>query len=373
VAWTSRNARISQIAVVIGNPLRFLWLQRFRRVCPGFLSTVSHLLPNFSRFSSFKVDFKLIRRLFITATPRPCSGHRAFSMGRRKNKKKSHWSAYDPTDASADATEGGASGGPAFFHYHPGSSGTNQSWWFNTFGKQQDPPLEGEEDPATSTSSENKNEVRNEFPLEPKSYDPKYREYRPPSRSPLPVSRPQPPRSRTATPPPPQGPSLEYIATSDDPSHLLTHPTSSRKLLVLDLNGTLLHRSPHASKNAPRYAIPGQEGFQPRLRSVHPRPYLPSFKSYIFHPSNKEWLDVMVWSSAQPHSVHDMVDKCFHEEQYHFVAVWARDTLGLPPHLYSTTIPPITCTAVDTQYPSANLFFFLACRDSPSKVAKSRR
>jgi len=246
----------------------------------------------------------------------------------------------------------------------------NQSWWFNTFGKQQDPLLEGEEDPATSTSSENKNEVWNEFPLEPKSYDSKYREYRPPPRSPSPPSLPRPPRSRTATPPPPQGPSSEYIATSDDPSRLLTDPTSSKKLLVLDLNGTLLHRSPRSNKNAPRYPIPGQEGFQPRLRSVHPRPYLPPFKSYIFHPSNKEWLDVMVWSSAQPHSVNDMVDKCFHDERHHFVAVWARDTLGLPQHLYSTAIPPITHTTVDTQYTFTNFTFVPGMSQFPFKARK---
>ena len=291
-------------------------------------------------------------------------------MGRRKNKKKSHWSAYNPTDTSADATEGGTPGGPAFFHYHPGSSGMNQSWWFNTFGKQQDPLLEGEEDLATSTSSENKNEVWNEFPLEPRSYDSKYREYRPPPRSPSPPSLPRPPHSRTATPPPPQGPSSEYIATSDDPSHLLTDPTSSRKLLVLDLNGTLLYRSSHPSKNAPRYPIPGQGGFQPRLRSVHPRPYLPSFKSYIFHPSNKGWLDVMVWSSAQPHSVNDMVDKCFHDQRHHFVAVWARDTLGLPQHLYSTAIPPITHTTVDTQYTFTNFISVPRISKFPLKARK---
>ena len=318
-------------------------------------------------YRPFQLDFKLIRRLFITTGPRPSSGHRAFSMGRRKNKKKSHWSAYNPTDTSSDAPEGGAPGGPAFFHYHPGSSGINQSWWFNTFGKQQEFLLEGEEDPATSTSSENKNEVRTEFPLEPKSYDPKYREYRPPPRSPSPLSCPQHPNSRNVTPPLHQGPSLEYIATSDDPSNLLIDPTSSRKLLVLDLNGTLLHRSPHPSKNAPRYSIPGQEGFQPRLRSVHPRPYLPSFKSYIFHPSNKEWLDVMVWSSAQPHSVHDMVDKCFHDEKHHFTAIWARDTLGLPQHLYSTAIPSITYTIVDTQYTSADSTLFLEYHNSPKR------
>lgn len=283
-------------------------------------------------------------------------------MGRRKNKKKSRWSAYDPTDTSADATEDHSPGGPAFFHYHPGSSGMNQSWWFNTFGKQQDPRPEAEEDPSASTSSEAKN---NEFPLEPKSYDPTYREYEPPS----PASR---ARSRTATPPPSRGPSLEYVAASDDPSHPLTDPASSRKLLVLDLNGTLLHRSPRASKGGPRYPTPAQGGFRPRLRSVHPRPYLPSFKSYIFHPSTKEWLDVMVWSSAQPHSVDDMVNKCFHDERHHFVAVWARDTLGLPQHLYSTGIPPITYTTIDARYISADLFLLPACHNSAPKLAKSR-
>ena len=290
-------------------------------------------------------------------------------MGRRKNKKKSHWSAYNPTDTSPDAIEDGAPGGPAFFHYHPGSSGVNQSWWFHTFGDRQDSLLE--EDPTTSTSSETKTEARNEFPPGPKTYDPKYRQYRPPQRSPSPPSL---ARSRTATPPPPRGPSLEYIETSDHPSRLLTDPTSSRKLLVLDLNGTLLHRSPHASKSGQRYPIiPGQEGFQPRLRPVHPRPYMPSFKSYIFHPSTKEWLDVMVWSSAQPHSVRDMVNKCFHDEKDHFVAVWARDTLGLPQHLYSTIIPPITHTIVDAQCTSVDLFLFLPYHNYPSKHAKSRR
>lgn len=287
-------------------------------------------------------------------------------MGRRKSKKKSNWSAYNPTDTPADVAQGGATGGLAFFHYHPGSSGINQSWWFNTFGKQQDPLLEVK-DPSASTSPETKSEARSGSPLQSKIYDPEYREYQPPPRSSSPTSR---PRSSAATPPLPQGPSSEYIAISNNPSHLLADPASSRKLLVLDLNGTLLHRSPRSGKNAPRYPTPGQEGFQPRLRSVHPRPYLPSFKSYLFHPSTKEWLDVMVWSSAQPHSVNDMVNKCFHDEKRHFVAVWARDTLGLPQHLYSTAIPSITYTTVDTQYMSADLFSFLAYHNPPPLKAR---
>ena len=69
----------------------------------------------------------------------------------------------------------------------------------------------------------------------------------------------------------------------------------------------------------------------------------------------KVWLDVMVWSGAQPHIVGDMVEKCFgaadeahsragikgdgqiegdaaangQKESDDLVAIWARDTLGL--------------------------------------------
>ncbi|KAF9782504.1 hypothetical protein BJ322DRAFT_1009786 [Thelephora terrestris] len=225
----------------------------------------------------------------------------------------------------------------------------NQSWWFNTFGKQQEPRPKAEEALFASTSSDAKNDVRNEFPLEPKSYDSDYREYQPSQRPPFPASR---ARSRTATPPPLRGPSSEYVAASDGPSDSLDDPSSSRKLLVLDLNGTLLHRSPRAIKGGSRYPMPGQQGFRPRLRSVHSRPYMPSFKSYIFHPSTKGWLDVMVWSSAQPHSVDDMVDKCFYDEKHHFVAVWARDTLGLPQHLYNRKVQ----TLKDLNIPWSKLF-----------------
>ena len=75
----------------------------------------------------------------------------------------------------------------------------------------------------------------------------------------------------------------------------------------------------------------------------------------------------MVWSSAQPHSVNDMADKCFRDEKHHFAAIWARDTLGLPQHLYSTAIPSITRVVVDTQYTSAALTLFLECYDSPQR------
>ncbi|MCQ8780244.1 hypothetical protein NQU49_26975, partial [Escherichia coli] len=71
-------------------------------------------------------------------------------------------------------------------------------------------------------------------------------------------------------------------------------------------------------------------------------PYAPAFRAYLFAPATREWLDVMVWSSAQPHSVRGMVERVFGEDVYaeatgdvrggerpRLLAIWARDTLGL--------------------------------------------
>ncbi|KAF9231376.1 hypothetical protein BU15DRAFT_68384 [Melanogaster broomeanus] len=46
-------------------------------------------------------------------------------------------------------------------------------------------------------------------------------------------------------------------------------------------------------------------------------------------PYNHAWLDTMVWSSAQPHSVEDMVNKVFGSYQDDLRAVWSRRSLGL--------------------------------------------
>ena len=117
-----------------------------------------------------------------------------------------------------------------------------------------------------------------------------------------------------------------YLSSSRIPSSIITDPTSHRKLLVLDLNGTLIHR--------PKLR-PGQKHSTANLRPAHPRPYMPSLCRYIDHPKTKSWLDVMVWSSAQPHSVEDMVKKAFSGlSEEHFLAVWARDTFGLTPEKY---------------------------------------
>lgn len=59
----------------------------------------------------------------------------------------------------------------------------------------------------------------------------------------------------------------------------------------------------------------------------------------MFHDRNREWLDVMVWSSAQPHSVDDMVQKAFGEDgQQLLKAVWARDKMGLGADAYCESI-----------------------------------
>lgn len=126
----------------------------------------------------------------------------------------------------------------------------------------------------------------------------------------------------------------------------------------------------------------------PRLRTAHPRPYLPSFRGYLFAPETQAWLDVMIWSSAQPHSVQGMVERVFGAEAYaegmannslgnaaigvvkgavgedvssavmdgtaqdqdvesmdekegsrpRLVAIWARDTLGLSDSHYCTSL-----------------------------------
>lgn len=117
----------------------------------------------------------------------------------------------------------------------------------------------------------------------------------------------------------PLQPSMAYLAIASSVSVRAEHPHLTRKLLVLDLNGTLLLRP------KPRNDI---------RRPIHPRPYMPSFCSYIFHDAVKPWLDTMVWSSAQPHSVDEMVAKCFGSRRDQLKAIWARDTLGLDKNDY---------------------------------------
>lgn len=150
---------------------------------------------------------------------------------------------------------------------------------------------------------------------------------RTPDTAPLPA--PQQTKSPTPPPPPPAEQNPAYMALSLEPSHIIDDPRASRKLLILDLNGTLLIRSQH-KQQATRHT-----GQTPRLRAVQPRPYIPAFQAYLFAPETQEWLDTMVWSSAQPHSVADMVDKVFGDSKSKLVAVWDRESLGLSKLDYS--------------------------------------
>ncbi|CAL1701720.1 unnamed protein product [Somion occarium] len=178
---------------------------------------------------------------------------------------------------------------------------------------------------------------------------------------------------RPVTPPPSQKPSKEYLSiASQPPSTFSDSDPLPRKLLILDLNGTLLHRSSatppnrHKQRTTPWTDDRPRDSsgrVLPRLRPVHPRPYMPSFRNYLFAPETKKWLDAMIWSSAQPHSVNDMVDKTFGDTKDELLTIWARDTLGLSDEHYARKVQ----TFKDLTKPWAGLPSLL----SPSELRRS--
>ncbi|KAL1674562.1 hypothetical protein EV122DRAFT_220332 [Schizophyllum commune] len=101
-----------------------------------------------------------------------------------------------------------------------------------------------------------------------------------------------------------------------------------KKLVVLDLNGTLVVRSKFEGSKGPR----GRGGYvtPPAPRVVYSRPYLRTFRKFLTHPSTRGWLDSMVWSSAQPKSIESMVAHAFPgDARRALTAVWTRDDMGL--------------------------------------------
>ncbi|RXK41456.1 hypothetical protein M231_01363 [Tremella mesenterica] len=159
----------------------------------------------------------------------------------------------------------------------------------------------------------------------------------------------QSPRRHWSSTPPPFNPELpppDYLELSSKAA--LKKSFVIPKVLVLDLNGALVYRTPTNRKKG------------------HPRPYLSNFLSYLFEPDPipddtehdgdgllpvRPW-EVFVWSSAQPHNVRGMVTEAFgkkwsrgvwgwdleggKEQERRFVAgegrlldVWARDKMGL--------------------------------------------
>ncbi|KAJ3800177.1 hypothetical protein GGU11DRAFT_662020, partial [Lentinula aff. detonsa] len=172
-------------------------------------------------------------------------------------------------------------------------------------------------------------------------------------------------------------PNSAYLHLSEQSSVRLTDPTERRKLLILDLNGTLLYREPRFREGRDPYVTN-----EPRqLRPTHPRPYIPSFKAFLFHPATRKWLDTMVWSSAQYANVKDMVGRCFGEEQKEgLVAIWDRKFLGLNELQYrnkfQTTknlakpwaLLPLSTLSGPTKLLTHSAFSTLLLDDSPLKA-----
>ncbi|KAJ2822287.1 hypothetical protein IWW50_004273, partial [Coemansia erecta] len=80
--------------------------------------------------------------------------------------------------------------------------------------------------------------------------------------------------------------------------------STHKEMIVLDLNGTLVWRGPRK---------------QDRSRSGYGRPYLAEFLRFAL-----DNFAVMVWSSAQPGSVSDMMNKLLSPYCKEFVRVWDR-------------------------------------------------
>ena len=115
---------------------------------------------------------------------------------------------------------------------------------------------------------------------------------------------------------PPASPTPSYLSLCLQPLKADSVSTS-RKLLILDLNGTLVWRTKR--NHGPN-------------RRINPRPYMKSFTSYV--TSDRSGLDTMIWSSAMPENVQKMAEECFGERLASLKTIWARDTLGLSPNQY---------------------------------------
>ena len=86
-------------------------------------------------------------------------------------------------------------------------------------------------------------------------------------------------------------------------------------LVVLDLNGTLLHRKNRGS-------------------SFVGRPRVNEFLHYLFSHHS-----VMVWSSARPDNVQGMCEKLLLKPQKEqLIGIWARDQLRLPADAYNQKV-----------------------------------
>ena len=108
-------------------------------------------------------------------------------------------------------------------------------------------------------------------------------------------------------------PTSTYLNNAHAIPNIIHSP--QRLLLVLDLNGTLLHRS-RASQN------------------YIPRPCLHEFLQYAFANHS-----LLVWSSAQPFNVKGICARLFSQDQREMLlGEWGRDTLGLTSTQYKERV-----------------------------------
>lgn len=128
--------------------------------------------------------------------------------------------------------------------------------------------------------------------------------------------------------------SLRYLSTVNHKISALPPRPAAKKLLVLDLNGTLLYRD---RSKAPMLHTRGSARTFGSFVTF-PRPYLPAFLEYLSHNITRGWLESMIWSSAQPQSIRRMLRDAFIEREA-FRAVWTRDDLKLPRDHYSVSQP----------------------------------
>lgn len=120
------------------------------------------------------------------------------------------------------------------------------------------------------------------------------------------------PRKRESTPPVDiPSPTADYMKQSSPPA--VSSPTPRPLLIILDLNGTLVHRK--HKKLPPSFASrAGLDHFLDVLT-----------KKYA----------VMIWSSSQPATVEALCARIFTKQQKrNLVALWGRDRFGLTPIQY---------------------------------------
>ncbi|KAM0343296.1 hypothetical protein ACHAPU_008746 [Fusarium lateritium] len=110
-------------------------------------------------------------------------------------------------------------------------------------------------------------------------------------------------------------PTAQYLAQAKLDPERLAKPR--RVLIVMDLNGTLLHRP---NKRRPFHFTE--------------RPHATTFLSYLL-----ETFHVAIWSSARPENVNKMVEQLLTPEQVgQCLVVWGRDSFGLSGEDYNSKV-----------------------------------